>query len=716
MPPKTRLLLDAPTPPAYTLLTMSSSRRALTVFSCLTLPLASTVIPLTGCGAGTPAAPSPVAIPALHGRVMGGQQPLAGTTIKLYAVGLGDNGSAATNLIGTGTNGPATSVSSGSDGSFTITGDYSCPVLTPSIPVYLTATGGNPGLTPAIDNTSIALVAALGPCDQLLANAATTYINITEATTAAAAWALAPFATSLTDIGATSTNIAGITQAFAIANQLIDISDSSSPGPSVIGWVSVESAKLYSLADILASCVNSTGTDGNCSGLFTDVTPSSGTKPTDTFSAALSVVKNPSNNVANIYKNHIGPTPPFPALSAAPNDWTITITYADGFNNVGPLAGVNISTIDQQGNLWGGNEIVEFSPELAPLVNFSTDPLPNTDLIPIFYAGPKTGVTSIDPSGDLWFAASVVDNTDSQRTEPEGAIYELGPNGNLLSPTTGYTSGGIVNPLTVMADTNGLVWVGSLGYYLNSSGSDTVLGGDISLLSSTGTAYSPATGWNVSQNFSPGIINFDSLHNAWVINTAAPQLFSFPPNITGSGSANPATIINLPGYADDIVFDTAGQAWFLVDASYESASNDTLGYLSPTGTLQSTSISGGGLVHGSELAVDASNRIFVNNLNFNAAVSPGFCPSVTLTIFSGGTGNGAPLVPYALGSDIAACNLVGSVSGGFLIDNAGSVLLDNATVQSSYSNNNLYGFAGLIRFVGLATPTKTPNTGPPQAP
>jgi len=397
----------------------------------------------------------------------------------------------------------------------------------------------------------------------------------------------------------------------------------------------------------------------------------------------------------------------------------MTITYADSYNNLGPLAGANITTIDQQGNLWGNEysqTIVEFSPKLVPLVNVSMDPLPNTNIVPIFSEGPKTGVMSIDPSGDLWFAASVVGNTSSQRTEPEGAIYELGPTGNLLSPTTGYTSGGIVNPLTAMADTNGLVWVSNLGSYLNASNTDTVLGGDISLLSSSGTPYSPAAGWNVSQSFSPGITNFDGSHNAWVINTAATQLFSFPATITGSGPANPATIINLPGYADDIVFDTTGQAWFLVDSSYESSSNDTLGYLSSTGALQSSSISGGGLVHGSELAVNASNRIFVNNLNFNAAASPGFCPAVTLTIFSGGAGGGAPLVPYALGSDIAACNLVGSVSGGFLIDNAGSVLLDNATVQSSYSNNSLNGFAGLIRFVGLATPTKTPNTGPPQAP
>ena len=215
---------------------------------------------LTGCGIGNLAAPSPAAIPALHGHVMGGQQPLVGAAIKLYTVGALGNGSAALDILGTGTNGPAASVTSGSDGAFDITGDYTCPALAPSTPVYLTATGGNPGLASGTDNTAIALVAPLGPCNTLLANASTTYITINEATTAAAAWALSPFATSLTDIGATPTNLAGITQAFAIANQLVDPSLGSSPNASIASYTSMETAKLYSLANVLASCVNTNGT------------------------------------------------------------------------------------------------------------------------------------------------------------------------------------------------------------------------------------------------------------------------------------------------------------------------------------------------------------------------------------------------------------------------------------------------------------------------
>ncbi len=221
--------------------------------------------------------------------------------MQLYAVGNGGNGNGATPLI--------KSTVKSVNGGFTITGDYTCPadINGQGVPVYLTATGGNPGLSTAngpVNNTALAMVSALGSCDTLYANAATTTLNINEVTTAAAAWALAPFATSLTNIASSSTNMQGITNAMLTAQQLADPTTGSSPGSSAPMGSVMESAKLNTLADILASCVNSNGTDTNCSGLFTDITPMGGTKPSDTFGAALMMVKNPGYNVANIYMNH----------------------------------------------------------------------------------------------------------------------------------------------------------------------------------------------------------------------------------------------------------------------------------------------------------------------------------------------------------------------------------------------------------------------------
>ena len=198
--------------------------------------LTSLCLALAGCSVDTVSLPSLTPGAALSGTVHGGAQPISGAIVQLYAVGNTGNGSAATDIL-TGPQGvaPLAFTTTGLDGSFAITGDYSCPT-NPATPVYITATTGNPGITGNVNNTAIALVAALGPCNALLSAGSSQKITINEATTVAAAWALSPFATSITSIGATSTNLAGITQAFAIASQLVDTSLGTSPNASVAAW------------------------------------------------------------------------------------------------------------------------------------------------------------------------------------------------------------------------------------------------------------------------------------------------------------------------------------------------------------------------------------------------------------------------------------------------------------------------------------------------
>src|SRR5438445_4103263 len=74
-----------------------------------------------------------------HSSVHGGQQPVSGATLQLYAVGTTGDGSAATALL-------TQAVTSDANGNFDITGAYTCPSA--STLVYITATGGNPGLSP----------------------------------------------------------------------------------------------------------------------------------------------------------------------------------------------------------------------------------------------------------------------------------------------------------------------------------------------------------------------------------------------------------------------------------------------------------------------------------------------------------------------------------------------------------------------------------------
>ena len=192
---------------------------------------------LLGCGASA-TFDSPAAGTAFSGRVNGGQQPISNAQILLYEAGSSGAGIGAVNLL-TG------QVFSNAQGNFTITNDYTCPSA--STQIYLVAQGGNPGLTGPNNNPSILLAAALGDCSNL--SEPSYFINVNEVTTAAAAWALAPFLSPGGIVGSSSTNAVGLRNAFANANKLVNIAMGTAPGPALPAGTTVEAAKLYTLAD-----------------------------------------------------------------------------------------------------------------------------------------------------------------------------------------------------------------------------------------------------------------------------------------------------------------------------------------------------------------------------------------------------------------------------------------------------------------------------------
>ena len=170
----------------------------------------ATGLAMSGCGVGL-VDTSTTGPLTLSGKAMGGQQGVAGATIQLYRAGRTGNGSAAVPLL-------TTAVTTDKFGFFNITGDYGCQSSTDQ--VYLMATGGNPGMAAGTNNTSIAMMAALGDCGTLLSNGASQFIWVNEITTAAAAWALAPFMTGPASVGASATNAAGLRNAFLDAGLL----------------------------------------------------------------------------------------------------------------------------------------------------------------------------------------------------------------------------------------------------------------------------------------------------------------------------------------------------------------------------------------------------------------------------------------------------------------------------------------------------------------
>lgn len=214
-------------------------------------------------------------------------------------------------------------VTSDSSGSFTIVGKFHCST---SDLLYLTATGGSPGLGSGAANPNAVLLAALGPCANLTPSL---FITINEVTTVSAVSALAPYMASPSSIGASPADTPILTSAFTLASQLASISTGTAPGTGVPLGFAAPTARINTLANILAVCVNSfggTAGDGSpCGRLFALTTPSSGAPPTDTATALLNLIRNPANNAVAIF-NLATPTPIFqPTESSPPPDLDVAL-------------------------------------------------------------------------------------------------------------------------------------------------------------------------------------------------------------------------------------------------------------------------------------------------------------------------------------------------------------------------------------------------------
>jgi Chitobiase/beta-hexosaminidase C-terminal domain len=284
---------------------------------------------LTGCGfsGSATAFESPV---ALHGTVNGGQQPVSGSRIQLYAAGTTGPGSAAQALLGN-------PVQSDKNGNFSIPASYRCPSANAQI--YVVASGGNSELASNAGNPALELTAMLGSCSGISASNA---IIVNEVTTIGSVWPLAAFMTSSSGLGSTP-NDTSFLDAVSSVPEFINIAQGSSPGKPTTTSYFAENSKLYSLSNLLANCVNSTGGsagDGSpCGLLFSIATPPGGSAPADTMTAALRIAQNPSNNVTEIFGLAKTNTYFQPALTATPGDWTLPLTYMVAVPAISPATG-----------------------------------------------------------------------------------------------------------------------------------------------------------------------------------------------------------------------------------------------------------------------------------------------------------------------------------------------------------------------------------------
>lgn len=558
---------------------------------------------------------------------------MVGSHVYLMAANTTGYGSAALSLLSPTSTGLSDSIGAyvltAPDGSFSITGDYSCQANTQ---VYVLALGGNPG---AGANSAAGFMQALGNCPTNGTFASTKpFIYLNEISTVASAYAMAGFAVDATHVSSSGSTLAqaGISNAFLTYNNLAtpDTGVALTATPANNGIVPQKT--INTIANILASCVNSTGpTSATCTTLFANAKSGSIT-PTETVTAAINIAHNPGANTAALCGLVTGQPAFAPSLTTCPNDFVVGITYGTvpGTTN-SPSSGTYSIAFDSFGDAWvtnvNNNSVSKFASTGVPLspsngfsgggfalpAGIAIDPSQNAwvvdtianDIVKLSQSGSVLGTytggglnvpgaISVDGQGSV-FAVNISTGANSLTKFNNSGVPAFG------SP---FTGGGINSPTNLAVDQGGRVWI-------TNQGPGT---GSLSAFVNNGVPITTVVGYTGGGLNNPQAVAIDASNNIWVANYGNSSISKF----TSSGAAlTPSTGItggglNRPNY---VAVDGGGNIW----AANFSAS--TVTELNNTGAPVSGSTGyGPGLFNGPQsIAIDGSGNVWVANVNSNSA-------------------------------------------------------------------------------------------------
>jgi hypothetical protein len=404
----------------------------------------------------------------------------------------------------------------------------------------------------------------------------------------------------------------------------------------------------------LANAVNACAVGATaCSALFAAATTASGA-PSNTLDALYNIVRQPANGVAGTYAVAQGSSVYGPALTAAPTDWTLFLTVSGGGMN-GP-SGLGV---DSTGSVWVANYFGVASKFTA-----------------LGAASFASGITGSGLNNSYGLAMDLSDNAWIPNEQPysaagTGSVSELSASGMSLAGAKGYTAGGMNYPISTAVDPNGTVWVVDYG---NSH---------LTLLNASGVPLSGTTGYSSGLFAFPVAVVVDGNHFGWVANQAGTTVTK----VAADGTS--FTNYNCCNGASGLAIDAGNNVWV---ANYYG---NSVSLISSAGTVVSNGAytGGGGIDHPQGIAIDGAGNAWV--ANFRAPY---------LTELSGTNAGlssaGAAITPATgYGTDAGLLEAYAIAA-----DASGSLWVSN------------FGSNTVTKFLGLATPVKTPLSGVAQIP
>jgi sugar lactone lactonase YvrE len=633
---------------------------------------------LTGCSLTTTSAPTPEAGLAIQGKVMGGQQPIVGSHVYLFAANT--TGNAGPGIAASAVNASAsllnaalthTSDSIGAyvltdaSGNFTITADYVC---TPNTQVYVYALGGNPS---SGVNLAAGLLAALGNCP-VVGNflLATPFITVNEISTVAAAYAFAGYATDATHVSSSGSTLAqtGIKNAFANAVNLAGISTGAALATTPAGNGTVPQSEINTLGNILAACINSASSASAPCGTLLSNAMNGTITPTDTATAAINIAHNPGTNITNLYALSTANPPFAPALTAQPLDFTVALSFTGGGLN-DPVS----IAVDGNGNVWtanGGNiSVSQFNGVTGAAISPAGGYTGNGLTVPFAIA--------IDPSGNAWVNNMYPSSPPSHVSvfKPGGTVFTGSPfSGGGLSTQNSINA---TSPRDIAFDASGNAWIANL------SGTATELNG------LTGAAISPSTGFPIgTSTSSESGVAVDSAGHVWISGMNGNVLYELAVS-TGATLGASARLAGGLEQPYSIAIDASNNIWLPNNFDPNTLVGTTVSKF--TSVTTGVAFTGGGVVGPDGVAIDGAGNVWVSN-----QIKSG--PASTAGV-SELNNSGAPISPAGGYTSSATMGGPNDVA----VDSSGNVWLANAFVPVTFANGT-----NVVELVGAAVPVVTP--------